>query len=121
MKSFSAFVQEDMVNYNHTNQQWQLRHDDKGHGFKSEHSRVILKDAVPHVDHDAHEAGKRVYAYMHGTPVKSIPEKHKKREIKFNPNNIDHPFIHKDDHSPVTHANYVEFDGRNVYAHYKSQ
>jgi hypothetical protein len=120
MKSFLTYIEEDMVNYNHVNQHWQLRHDSEGHGFKSEHPHLILKDGRPHVDYDAHEAGKRVHAYIHGTPAKSIPAGHTKREIKFNPGNLDHPFIHKDDNSPVTHAHYVEFNGKTVHAHYKS-
>lgn len=120
MKTFLSFIEEDMVNYNHVNQHWQLRHDAEGHGFKSEHPHLILKDAKPHVDYDALEAGKRVHAYIHGTPTKSIPAGHSKREIKFNPGNTDHPFIHKDDGSPVTHAHYVEFNGKTVHAHYKS-
>jgi hypothetical protein len=109
MKTFKQ-IREDMVNYNHTTQSWQIRHDTTGHAFKVEKSHVILKDAKPHVNHDAHEAGKKIYAYMHGTPVPSVPKGHKKREIKFS---------HKDDNSPVTHANYVEFKGREAHAHYK--
>jgi len=118
MKTFRQFS-EDMVNYNHTNQHWQLRHDSEGHGLKGEHPHVILKGARPHVDHDAHEAGKRVYAYMHGTPAKSVPAGHNKRPIKFQPGNAEHPFVHKDDNTPVKHADYVEFHGREVHAHYK--
>jgi hypothetical protein len=71
------------------------------------------------VDHDAHEAGKRVYAYMHGTPARSVPAGHTKRPIKFQPGNTEHPFVHKDDNTPVKHADYVEFHGREVHAHYK--
>jgi hypothetical protein len=110
---------EDMVNYNHTNQHWQVRHDSPGHVFKGEHPHVILKNAKPHVDHDAHEEGKRVYAYMHGTPTKETPQNTIKRAIKFNPGNTEHPFVHKDDGTPVKHAHYVEFHGREVHAHYK--
>lgn len=118
MKTFRQ-MREDMVNYNHTNQHWQLRHDSEGHGLKGEHPHVILKDARPHVDHDAHEAGKRVYAYMHGTPAKSVPAGHVKREIKFVRGDAEHPFVHKDDGTPVKNAHYVEFHGSQVHAHYK--
>ena len=118
MKSF-AKLREDMVNYNHTNQHWQRRHDSEGHAFKDEHPHLIIKDAKPYVDHDAHEAGKRVQVYMHGTPTKSVPAGHVKRAIKFNPGNTEHPFVHRDDNSPVTKAHYVEFKGREVHAHYK--
>jgi hypothetical protein len=118
MKTFRQ-IREDMVNYNHTNQHWQLRHDSEGHGLKAEHPHVILKDASPHVDYDAHEAGKRVYTYMHGTPTKAVPKGHIKREIKFVRGDIEHPFVHVDDNSPVKHAHYVEFHGNKVHAHYK--
>ena len=118
MKTFKQ-IREDMVNYNHTTQSWQIRHDTAGHAFRVEKSHVIIKDAKPHVNHDAHEAGKKIYAYMHGTPVTSVPKGHKKREIKFNAGNTEHPFSHKDDNSPVTHADYVEFKGRQAHAHYK--
>jgi hypothetical protein len=118
MKTFLK-LREEMVNYNHTNQHWQIRHNAVGHTFKKEQSHVILKDAKPHVDHEARDEGKKVHTYMNGTPVASIPKGHTKREIKFNAGNTEHPFIHKDDNSPVTRANYVEFKGRQVYAHYK--
>jgi hypothetical protein len=118
MKTFLK-LREEMVNYNHTNQHWQIRNDTVGHTFKNEQSHVILKDAKPHVDHEAHEAGKKVHTFMHGTPVTLVPKDHTKREIKFNAGNTDQPFIHKDDSSPVIRANYVEFKGRQVYAHYK--
>jgi len=118
MKSF-AKLREDMVNYNHTNQHWQQRHDTEGHAFKGEHPHLIIKGARPHVDYDALEAGKRLHVYMHGTPTKAIPRGHVRREIKFNPGNTDHPFVHKDDNTPVKHADYVEFKGREVHAHYK--
>jgi hypothetical protein len=116
MMSFLEFAEE-MVNYNHTNQHWQVR--SNAHIFKGEHPHVILKDAKPYVDHDAHEEGKRVYAYMHGTPTKESPKNTIKRAIKFNPGNTEHPFVHKDDGTPVKHAHYVEFHGREVHAHYK--
>jgi hypothetical protein len=117
MIPFKEFSEE-MVNYNHTNQHWQIRHDAPGHIFKGEHPHVILKDAKPHVDYDAHDEGKRVYAYMHGTPTKETPKNTVRRAIKFT-GNTEHPFVHKDDGTPVKHAHYVEFKGREVHAHYK--
>jgi hypothetical protein len=118
MKSFLEFIDEDKINYNHTNQHWQVR-DDKDQHFKYERPHVIIKQAQPHVDHDAHEAGKRVHVFMKGDKADHVPTGHHKREIKFNRGNLDHPFIHADDSSPVHHADYVEFHHNKVYAHYK--
>jgi hypothetical protein len=121
MKTFKQFFIEDVVNYNHHNQAWQVRGDSEHYPFKGEHKHVIMKDVEPHVDYDAHESGKRLYAYLKGNHTKDVPTSatHKQRPIKFQKDNIDHPFVHTDDNSPVKKAHYVEFKGNSVIAHYK--
>ena len=122
MLPFKTFlIREEKINYNHTNQQWQVRGDDEHHTFKSEHPKVVIKHAEPHVDHDAHESGKKVYAYLKGKVVDKHPDlsKHHARTVKFNRGNIDHPFSHEDDNSPVNKADYVVFHKNKVTAYYK--
>ena len=121
MKTFKQFINEDKVNYNHHNQAWQIRGDEEHHPFKDERKHVILKDVKPHVDHDAHESGKRVYAYLKGNHTKDAPthKTHTQRTVKFQKDNTHAPYVHSDDNSPVHKADYVEFNGSSVTAHYK--
>lgn len=129
MLSFNKFVKlesvmayplvvEDMVNYNFVNQAWQVRNDNQA--FKYEDKKVVLRNAKPHVDHEAHHQGKKVYAYIKGD-IERKPDlsKHEKREVRFNKGSLDKPFIHTDDSSKMHHADYVEFHGNKVHAYYK--
>lgn len=113
-------MQEEKINYNHFTKEWQVRGDEDHHPFKYQQSRVVLQGAKPYVDQGAHEGGKKLYAYLQGKVAKDIPKGHIRRGLTFQPGNLDHPFVHSDDGSPVTHADYVEFTGKNVVAHYKS-
>lgn len=123
MLTFTQFIcfSEEKINYNHTNQHWQVRGDDTHHSFKHELSKVILKDAKPYVDHDAHESGKRVYAYLQGNVVKKTPDlsAHRELSVKFNRGDLESPFIHAHDNSPVRKADYVVFDKNKIRAYYK--
>lgn len=119
MKTFKQFINEELVNYNHTTSSWQVRHD-KTKIMKYEHPSVFMKHVSPHVDYDAHEDGKRVYAYLQGTESKKPNlTNHTKREVKFNRGSLDKPFVHADDNSKVEKADYVEFKGNKVHAYYK--
>lgn len=121
MLKFNEFINEEKVNYNHHTQSWQLRGDEDHHPFKGEHKHIILKDVEHHVDHDAHDAGKKLYAYLKGNRTKDVPtsKTHKQRPIKFQKDNVHTPFAHSDDNSPMHKADYVEFNGTSATAHYK--
>lgn len=120
MRSFE-FV-EDKINYNFLNQHWQIRSDDPTHRFKTEQPRVVVKDAVPYVDYDAHDAGKKIYAYIQGDVVRGTPNTrgYQARPIKFVRDNTHTPFVHTDDGSRFERADYVVFDGRQIMAYYKT-
>lgn len=124
MLSFANFckLNEEKINYNHTNQHWQVRGDDDKHTFKHEQEKVIIKNAAPYVDHDAHEAGKRVYAYMQGSVQRNEPDlsNHTAHPIHFQRDNVEHPFVHTHDGSPVRHADYVVFHKNKATAYYKN-
>jgi len=121
MLTFKEFFNEDKVNYNHHNQSWQVRGDEDHHPFKHEQKHVILKNVEHHVDHDAHADGKKLYAYLKGHHTKDVPthKTHTQRPVKFQKDNIHTPFVHSDDNSPMHKADYVEFKGSSVTAHYK--
>ena len=116
MYTFKQFA-EDVINYNHHSTSWQVRDNDTKR-MKYDNPHVIIKSAKPHIDYDAHEEGKRVYAYMKGDVVKSADlSNHTKREIKFNKGSLDKPFVHADDNSKVEKADYVEFKSNKVHAY----
>lgn len=119
MRSFE-FV-EDKINYNFTNQHWQIRSDDPGHRFKTEQPQVVVKNAVPYVDHDDYDAGKKIYAYIQGDVVRGPldTDQYLVRPIKFVWGNTRTPFVHTDDDTAFERADYVVFDGRQVVAYYK--
>ena len=119
MKSFKGYVKEEKVNYNHFTKEWQVRGDEPHHPFKYQQGRIILKGVKPNVDADAYEGKKSLYAYLQGTPTKDLPANHRQRLVKFQKDNPEVPFVHADDNTPVTHADYVEFHGNRVIAHYK--
>lgn len=118
MKTLKEFIIEDKVNYNHFKQNWQVRDDEDLH-FKYDTKHIILKKAEPYIDDEAHYGGSKLYVYMKGDKVSSIPNSYTKREIKFNRGNIDHPFLHSDDNTAFKKSDYVEFNSNKVYAYYK--
>ena len=66
MLSFNEYLTdltEEKVNYNHHNQSWQVRGDESHHPLKDHKKHLILKDVKPHIDHEAHDSGKKVYAF----------------------------------------------------------
>lgn len=121
MLSFFEFLNEDKVNYNHHNQSWQVRSDDAHHSFKHETKNIILKNAKPHIDHEAQESGKKLHAFIQGNHTKDQPtsKTHNQRHIKFKKSELHSGFVHADDNSPVHHADYVEFNNNHAIAHYK--
>lgn len=120
-KQFNSLLDEEKLNYNHTNQHWQVRSDDESHTFRHERERVILKNPKPHIDHDAHEAGKRVYAYMQGDIMRDEPDlsKHKSHPVKFVPGDTDHPFVHAHTGKPFKAPDYMVFHKNAVTAFHK--
>lgn len=108
------------TNYNNHTKHWQVRGDDDKHTFKHEKPKVILKDAKPHVDHDAHDEGKKVFAYMKGHEVHHEPDlsKHTSHPVKFQRNSV-HPFVHGHTGAPFHGADYVVHDEHGTTAYHK--
>ena len=119
MRIFELF--EDNINYNFTNQHWQIRSDEAPYAFKSEKERVVLKNVVPYVDHNAYENGKKIYAYLQGTVVDNNVDfsNYKPMPVKFVKGDLNNPFVHIPNSSPVKHADYMLFYKNTVTAYYK--
>lgn len=116
-------IREEKVNYNNHTVAWQVRGDDDKHTFKDERERVVLHNVKPHVDHDAHAAGKKVYAYLKGKISHDEPDEkeHTSHPVKFNPGNTQHPFVHATTGEPLHHADYVVFHKKQVTAFHKKR
>ena len=121
MLTFAEFLNEDKVNYNPHTQAWQVRGDSDNHPFKHEQKQVMLKNAAPYIDHDAHESGKMLHAFIKGYHTKDRPTSstHTQRHIKFEKSDVHPGFVHVDDNSPVRKADYIEFNNKHAIAHYK--
>lgn len=121
MLSFKQYLNEEKINYNHHTQHWQVRGDDSNHTFKDEREKVILKNPRSYVDHDAHEQGKKVYAYMHGEVVKHEPDlsRHRPHPVKFVRGDTQHPFVHAKTNKPLKSPEYVVFHKNTVTAYHK--
>ncbi len=114
-------ISEEKVNYNFRNQHWQIRSDDSDNAFLSEVPKIILQDARPYVDYDAHEEGKKVYAYLQGTVVTDPPDfsEYTAYPIKFVKDELSHPFVYIHNNRPVKRADYIVFDKNTVTAYLK--
>lgn len=114
-------IKEELVNYNHLKQAWQVRNDDN-YSIRHEKDKVILRNPESHIDDDAYLDGKRVYAYMKGAEVKQEPDLsgYDQHPIKFVPDDRNNPFVHKTTGEPIENAEYAVFQKHNAYLYTKS-
>ena len=123
MKTFKSF-NEEKINYNHMKQHWQIRGDESGHPLKSERERVVLQGAKPHVDHDAHLEGKKLYAYMHGSVVRGQEPNlthHTSHPVKFIRGDTHTPFVHAHTGEPFHGSDYMVFHKNQITAYHKKK
>jgi len=114
-------INEITVNYNHLKNMWVLRKDAvDGKFFKpsGETKSIILQNAEPVIDWDAVDKGQRVFAFVQGDKAAEVPEGYGTRPIKFT-RSEEHPFAHVDDNSPFVKADFVTFNEKGAFAHYK--
>jgi len=114
-------IDEITVNYNHLKNMWVLRKDAvNGKFFKpyGETKSIILQNAEPVIDWDAVDKGQRVFAFVQGDKAVDVPDGYTTRPIKFT-RSEQHPFAHVDDNSPFVKADFVTFNEKGAFAHYK--
>jgi hypothetical protein len=114
---FNTTVNELTINRNLTTQKWQLRHDDN-FKFITEVPDVILKNAEVVIDYDAYDADRKLFAYMQGNRVNTVPDGMTKFPIAFQ-RNVDHPFVDKSTGASIENVDYVKFDEQGKVTGYK--
>ena len=109
----TEFIKDDIINRNPASKTWQVRADDDM-ALKYETPDKVLKNTSVIIQPD-----KKIFAYIHGTPVSSFDPAglesfpiHYRRDPKY-------PFYRTDTDEPISHCDYVAFNSDGSVIGYK--
>jgi hypothetical protein len=109
-------INEISVNRNTALHKWQLRNDDT-FAMMAQVPSVILKNAKVAIDDEAYYEDKKVFAFLQGERVSTVPQAVESFPIGFKRDEV-HPFMNKKTGEPITNVDYVEFTDQGTVIGY---